>query len=84
MDGAAAVLITHEHPDHADVERLRRTDAEVFTVEGVARMLAESAPDVHERVTVLRPGTGFTTAGLQVTTVGELHAEIHHELPRVH
>lgn len=84
VDGADAVLITHEHPDHADVERLRRTDAEVFTVDGVARMLAESAPDVHERVTVLRPGTGLTAAGLQVTTVGELHAEIHHDLPRVH
>ena len=33
LDGATAVLVTHEHPDHYLVEHLRRTDAPVFTVE---------------------------------------------------
>ena len=84
VDGADAVLVTHEHPDHVSADLLRRTDAEVFTVLGVAQHLAQEAPDLHERVHVLRPGTGFTAAGLQVETVGELHAVIHEELPRVH
>lgn len=84
VDGVDAVLLTHEHPDHVNADLLRRTDAEVFTVLGVAQHLAEVAPDLHERVRVLPPGTGFTAAGLQVETVGELHAVIHEELPRVH
>jgi L-ascorbate metabolism protein UlaG (beta-lactamase superfamily) len=84
VDGAGAVLLTHEHPDHTDVERLRRTEAEIYTVDGVARALADAAPDLHERVHVLAPGTGLTIAGLQVETHGELHAVIHPELPRVH
>lgn len=84
VDGVDAVLLTHEHPDHVNADLLRRTEAEVFTVLGVAQHLAEVAPDLHERVRVLPPGTGFTAAGLQVETVGELHAVIHEELPRVH
>lgn len=84
VDGVDAVLVTHEHPDHVNADLLRRTDAEVFTVLGVAQHLAGEAPDLHERVRVLPPGTGFTAAGLQVETVGELHAVIHEELPRVH
>ncbi|GGO94205.1 MBL fold metallo-hydrolase [Nocardioides phosphati] len=84
VDGVDAVLITHEHPDHVSADLLRRTDAEVFTIRGVADHLAAAAPDVHERVHVLAPGTGLTVAGLQVETVGELHAVIHEELPRVH
>ena len=84
IDGADAVLITHEHADHVNADLLRRTDAEVFTIAGVADLLAAEAPAVRERVTVLRPGTGFTAAGFQVETVGEMHAEIHHEIPRIH
>ena len=37
VDGADAVLITHEHPDHYLPDHLRATDAPVFTIEAVAR-----------------------------------------------
>ncbi len=36
LDGADAVLITHEHPDHYLPAHLLATDAAVFTIEGVA------------------------------------------------
>jgi L-ascorbate metabolism protein UlaG (beta-lactamase superfamily) len=80
-EGATAVLVTHLHPDHYDVERLRRTDAPVFTVDDLAALIGEQAPDVAERVRVVETGAGFD-AGVPVTAVGEWHHVIHPELPR--
>jgi L-ascorbate metabolism protein UlaG (beta-lactamase superfamily) len=81
LDGAGAVLITHEHADHYLPDHLRATDAPVFTIAAVADRIREDAPDVAERVTVVEPAQGFD-AGLPVTAVGELHAVIHPEFPR--
>lgn len=81
VDGATAVLLTHEHPDHVHPDHLRRTTAPVWTIDAVARLLREQAPDVAERVTVVAPGESFD-AGLPVRAVGELHAVIHPDLPR--
>lgn len=83
VDGAGAVLITHEHPDHLDVTRLRATDAPIFTIQAVAAAIRTDAPELAERVTVVEPGDDFTAAGLPVSAVGELHAVIHPDLPRV-
>ncbi|MGE5718609.1 MAG: MBL fold metallo-hydrolase [Nocardioidaceae bacterium] len=79
VDGASAVLVTHEHPDHLDPDNLRATDAPVYTIGAVAKQLAEQAPDVAERVTVVKPGD-VLDLGLPVTVVGEKHAVIHPEL----
>ena len=81
LDGADAVLITHEHADHYLPDNLRATDAPVFTIDAVAAKIREDAPDVAERVTVVRPDEEFE-AGLPVRAVGELHAVIHPEFPR--
>ena len=81
VDGATAVLITHEHPDHYLADTLRRTDAPVFTIEAVAAKIREEAPDVAERVTVVEPGEKIDP-GVPTTVVGEKHAVIHPELPR--
>ncbi len=81
LEGADAVLITHEHADHYLAEHLRSTDAAIFTIEAVAARIREDAPDVAERVTVVAPGESFD-AGLPVRAVGELHAVIHPEYPR--
>ena len=84
VDGATAVLVTHEHADHLSLEHLRRTDAPVFTIDAVARAIEQQGgADVAERVTVVGPGQSFD-AGLPVTAVGELHAVIHEDLPRFH
>jgi L-ascorbate metabolism protein UlaG (beta-lactamase superfamily) len=83
VDGATAVLITHEHPDHYLPDHLRATDAPVFTVEDVAAKIRQDAPDVAERVTVVAPGESFDP-GIPVRAVGEWHNVIHRELPRPH
>jgi L-ascorbate metabolism protein UlaG (beta-lactamase superfamily) len=81
VDGADAVVITHEHPDHYLPDHLARTDAPVFTVDAVAARIREDAPAVAERVTVVAPGEEFDP-GIPAVAFGELHAVIHPDLPR--
>jgi L-ascorbate metabolism protein UlaG (beta-lactamase superfamily) len=81
VDGATAVLITHEHPDHLSVDNLAATDAPVFTIGAVADAIASESPEVAERVTTVSPGERLDL-GLPVHVVGEKHAVIHPELPR--
>jgi L-ascorbate metabolism protein UlaG (beta-lactamase superfamily) len=81
VDGATAVLVTHEHADHLDVEHLRRTDAPVYTIAAVRKAIADADSEVAERVQVVQPGEQLDV-GLPVTVVGEKHAVIHPDLPR--
>lgn len=83
VDGATAILVTHEHPDHLDPERLRRCDAPIWTNAGVAGVIGTQAPDLTERVTIVAAGDSFTAAGLPVTVYGSQHALIHADLARV-
>ena len=81
VNGATAVLITHEHPDHYHADHLLATDAPVLTIEAVAARIRDDAPAVAERLRVVSPGEEVD-AGLPVTVVGERHAVIHPDLPR--
>lgn len=83
VDAATAVLITHEHPDHLCIEHLRASTAAIYTIGSVAEQIEKEAPDVAERVSVVAPGDEFDV-GVPVTAVGEWHAVIHEEIPRVH
>jgi len=83
VDGADVVLLTHSHPDHYYPDHLRSTDAQVITIDAVAAKIRDEAPDIAERLTVLAPGDDLDV-GLPVRAVGEMHAVIHPELPRVH
>jgi L-ascorbate metabolism protein UlaG (beta-lactamase superfamily) len=80
-EGAAAVLITHEHFDHWTVDHLTATQAPVFTIAAVAEQIRDLAPAVAERITVVAPGDRLEVAGVAVTVVGAKHAVIHPELP---
>lgn len=82
VDGADAVLVTHEHADHYEVERLLRADAPVFTISAVAEQVRADSPELAERLTVVAPGEQLTVAGVPVEVVGERHAVIHPEFPR--
>ncbi|MEI5676049.1 MULTISPECIES: MBL fold metallo-hydrolase [unclassified Nocardioides] len=84
LDGADAVLITHEHPDHYLPDHLAAVDVPVFTIDAVAAKIRADVPDVGERTTVVAPGDSFEVVGIPVRAVGELHAVIHPELPRFH
>jgi L-ascorbate metabolism protein UlaG (beta-lactamase superfamily) len=81
VDGADAVLITHEHADHWTPEQLARTEAPVFTIAAVADRIEAADPGLRERVRVVEPGERFDVVGIAVTAVGVKHAVIHPELP---
>jgi L-ascorbate metabolism protein UlaG (beta-lactamase superfamily) len=84
LEGATAVLVTHEHADHFQPDRLRQALAadpalEIWTNGSVAGQLDGPGDRVH----VVGHGDTFTAAGLEVHVHGELHAEIHPEIPRI-
>src|SRR3954454_15998437 len=82
VDGATAVLITHEHADHYSVDHLKRTDAPIHTIGAVAEQIRNDAPEVAERVHVVAPGDRVDT-GVPTTVIGEKHAIIHADLPHI-
>lgn len=73
LDGADAVLITHEHVDHVDVLRLRGAGLPVFAPSS-ARLPGVDA-------TAVAAGDTFTAAGFEVAAVGGTHARIYGDLP---
>ncbi|MFI6057449.1 MBL fold metallo-hydrolase [Streptomyces sp. NPDC051286] len=79
LAGAEAVLVTHEHFDHFDPERLRGFDAAVYTCAGVARHLS----GLDERVNVVRDGDSFSVAGFAVSAAGGKHHFSHPDVPPV-
>jgi L-ascorbate metabolism protein UlaG (beta-lactamase superfamily) len=84
LQGASAVLITHEHFDHLEPERLRAAlDAdpalEVWANQAVAGQLEGTGGRVH----VVGHGDAFTAAGFDVHAHGELHAVIHPDIPQI-
>jgi len=82
VDGATAVLITHEHADHYSAEHLRRTDAPIHTIAAVAEQIRKDAPDIAERVHVVAPGDQIDV-GVPTTVIGEKHAIIHADIPGI-
>ncbi|MEH1097570.1 MBL fold metallo-hydrolase [Micromonospora sp. CPCC 205561] len=83
LDGADAVLVTHEHPDHLDVEAVtRQLDRRPFAIHGPAS-LAGTLGDAAEALQPVRPGQSFTAAGVPVRAHGGRHAVIHPDIPVV-
>jgi L-ascorbate metabolism protein UlaG (beta-lactamase superfamily) len=82
-DAADGVLLTHEHRDHFDAERLRRTDAPIFTGGRTAEVVVAEAPDLAGRITTVGNGESFEVGGFAVSAHGEHHALIHADIPRV-
>jgi len=81
LDGADAVLITHQHPDHVDPEMLARAlERRPFTVNGPASLTGVLG-DAAEALTVVGPGESFTAAGVAVRAYGGQHAVIHPDIP---
>jgi L-ascorbate metabolism protein UlaG (beta-lactamase superfamily) len=81
LDGAEAVLITHEHVDHLDAGKLRRhPDVQIWTNAATAALLDDVDP---ARVHVVTGGDSFTAAGFEIGVHGELHEVIHPDLPQV-
>ncbi|WP_354030708.1 MBL fold metallo-hydrolase [Curtobacterium sp. 1544] len=79
---AAAVLITHEHPVHADVDLVTAAlDGQPTLTVWAPASVAALLPDRPDRVRVVAPGDSGIVAGFRVAVVGGAHAIIHPDLP---
>lgn len=85
LDGVGAILVTHEHVDHIAVERVAQVVAGGVPLWGpepvVAALRAAGAPDggLH----TVAAGNRFEAAGFAVQTLGEWHAVVHPDIPRI-
>jgi L-ascorbate metabolism protein UlaG (beta-lactamase superfamily) len=78
LDGAKAVLITHEHADHLNAPALLEAaranpSMRVWAPAPVAASLSE----LGDRVTTVGSGESFDAGGFAVSTFGDLHALNH-------
>jgi L-ascorbate metabolism protein UlaG (beta-lactamase superfamily) len=84
LDGVDAVLITHEHVDHLDVDALtdavgKRPSTDVYAHPDVVGKLGDLAEMAHP----VAAGDEFAAAGFPVRAYGGRHAIIHPDLPPV-
>lgn len=85
LNGAQAVLITHEHADHVVPEQLAEAvgadpGLQVWAPSSIGEQLtAAGAP--AERIHGVESGDSFTAAGFDVQVLGGRHAVIHPDLP---
>src|ERR1700694_4415197 len=83
LEGAQAVLITHEHVDHVVADRLRAAvqrnpDLRIWSTRTVAGLL----PGAH--VEAVADGEAFSIDGrFDVQVRGEWHAVVHPDIPRI-
>lgn len=84
FEGADAVLVTHEHADHFEPGRLRAAlDAAPGLEVWTNRSVAAALDGLGSRVHVVGAGDAVEIAGFEVRVHGELHAQIHPEIPQV-
>ncbi|QBJ97248.1 MBL fold metallo-hydrolase [Rhodococcus sp. ABRD24] len=81
ITGLDAILITHQHPDHADPARLpalvdANPGAGLYADPQTTAMLGDAWTAVY-------PGDVFNVGEVQVTGTGGTHAVIHPEIPLI-
>jgi L-ascorbate metabolism protein UlaG (beta-lactamase superfamily) len=84
LAGAAAVLVTHEHPDHLDADAIRAAlagdpDLTLWANPSVCAQFGEFGDRVHG----VRHGDTLEVAGFGVHVYGVDHALIHRDIPLV-
>ncbi|THA59544.1 MBL fold metallo-hydrolase [Streptomyces sp. A0958] len=84
LEGADAVLVTHEHFDHFSEEVLRRAAAahpglRIWTNSSVAKRL----DGLGKQVAITGDGDALSVAGFDITVHGAWHAVIHPDIPRI-
>lgn len=84
LDGVDAILVSHEHVDHLDIDKVgdalgKRPDTRIYTNSSVAGKLA----DFGDAVTTVESGQSFEAAGFATRAYGGWHAVIHPDLDPV-
>src|SRR6201995_3070652 len=84
LDGAAAILVTHEHPDHLDADAIRAAlssdpGVTLWANQSVGAQFAAFGDRVHE----VKHGDALEVAGFDVHVYGVDHALIHPDIPLV-
>jgi len=84
LRGLTAVLITHQHADHVDLERLKplldaNPDADLYADPESAAQLAAAGL----AVTATEAGQELQLGGLAAKVIGKQHAVIHPDVPVV-
>ena len=84
LDGASAVLVTHEHPDHLDADAIRAAleaypDLTLWANPSITAQFIEFGARVHE----IRHGDTLLVADFDVHVYGRDHALIHQDIPLV-
>jgi L-ascorbate metabolism protein UlaG (beta-lactamase superfamily) len=84
LDGATAVLVTHEHPDHFDEAAIRAAlEANLDLTLGANRSITKQFSAFGDRVHETRHGDELSVAGFSVHVYGVDHALIHQDIPLV-
>ena len=84
LDGAGAVLVTHEHPDHLDADAIRAAlstdpDLTLWANQSICAQFGDFGDRVHE----VGHGDAVDVAGFDVHVYGVDHALIHSDIPLV-
>jgi len=81
ITGLDAILVTHQHPDHADPARL--PELAEANPDAVLYSDPQTAEKLGGRWTGVRPGDRFSFGDVEVTGTGGEHAIIHPDLPMI-
>ncbi|MER1997612.1 MAG: MBL fold metallo-hydrolase [Arthrobacter sp.] len=86
---ADAILLTHEHADHIDTEKVlpvlaERADLQLYAPAALAASLrSQAAENAQDRIHDVEPNTVQDIAGISVRSFGGQHALIHPLIPMV-
>ena len=82
VDGAHAVLVTHEHADHVDAAVLKEAQTANPALAVYAHVVVvDQLSDAGVEAQSIAVGDRFSVAGFGVRTVGGEHAEVYDGLP---
>ena len=84
LSGLDAILVTHQHADHVDLQHLpslveANPQARLYAEPQAAALMQEGGVSAEHTVA----GEALTFGRVQVTPVGQMHALINEALPRV-
>jgi glyoxylase-like metal-dependent hydrolase (beta-lactamase superfamily II) len=81
LDGASAVLVTHEHFDHLDRDKVRAALAANSRLRLFAPSSVTAQLDLGEQAVTVEAGDEFEAGGYTVAAYGGQHAMIHPAIP---